>query len=67
MQVKKEAEIPESKVSEILELAFKAIAMAMGIEVTVLTILNQLKMKSAMIMLGIGLACAGITLMSNKK
>ena len=67
MQIKKQADEPVSKVAEILEIAPKAVAMAMGIAVTVLTILNELDTKSAMIMLGIGLACAGLSLMSEKK
>ena len=67
MQIKKEAEAPVSKVSQIMDIAPKAVAMAMGIAVTVLTILNDLDMKSGMIMLGIGLACVGISLMSEKK
>ena len=65
MQIKKEA--PVSKVSQIMDIAPKAVAMATGIAVTVLTILNDLDMKSDMIMLGIGLACVGISLMSEKK
>ena len=67
MQIKKEAEVPERKVHEIIEIAPKAVAMAMGIAVTVLTILNELDHQSGMIMLGIGLACVGISLMSEKK
>ena len=67
MQIKKEAEEPVSKVAEIMEIAPKAVAMAMGIAVTVLTILNALDVKSGMVMLGIGLACVGISLMSEKK
>ena len=67
MQIKKEADAPVSKVSEIMELAPKAVAMAMGIAVTVLTVLDALDLKSGMVMLGIGLACAGISLMSEKK
>ena len=67
MQIKKEAETPVNKVSEIMEVAPKAVAMAMGIAVTALTILNELDVKSGMIMLGIGLACTGISLMSDKK
>ena len=66
MQTKKEAQVTQSKVSEILDLAPKAVAMAMGIAVTVLTVLDALEVKSAMIMLGIGLACAGISMMGNK-
>ena len=67
MQVKKEAEAPVSKVTEIMEIAPKAVAMAMGVAVTVLTILDTLDVKSAVLMLGIGLACVGISLMSDKK
>ena len=72
MQTKKEAaeeeETPKvSKIAEIMEIAPKAVAMAMGVAVTVLTILDTLDVKSAMIMLGIGLACAGMSLMSDKK
>ena len=67
MQVKTEAGSPTSKASEILTIAPKAIAMAMGIAVTALTILDALDTKSGMIMLGIGLACVGISLMNEKK
>ena len=67
MQVKKEAEAPAGKAAELMEVAPKAVAMAMGIAVTVLTVLNALDAKSGMIMLGIGLACVGISLMSDKK
>ena len=67
MQVKKTAEVPAGKAGEILEIAPKAVAMAMGIAVTVLTILNALDVKSGMVMLGIGLACVGISLMNGKK
>lgn len=67
MQIKKEADTPVSKVSEIMEIAPKAVAMAMGIAVTALTVLNELDIKSGMVMLGIGLACTGISLMRDKK
>ena len=67
MQIKKEAAEPVSKVQEIMDVAPKAVAMAMGIAVAALTVLNELDVKSAMVMLGIGLACAGIALMNGKK
>lgn len=67
MQIKKEAESPVSKVSEIMDIAPRAVAMAMGIAVTVLTVLDALDGRSGMIMLGIGLACAGISLLNGKK
>jgi len=67
MQVKKEAEAPVSRVPQIMDMVPKAVAMAMGIAVTVLTVLNELDVKSGMVMLGIGLACVGISLISDKK
>ena len=67
MQIKKKADTPTGKANDILDIAPKAVAMAMGIAVTVLTILDAMDVKSGMIMLGIGLACAGISMMSNKK
>lgn len=67
MQTKKEAQPSESKVSQLLELAPRGIAMAMGVAVTVLGILNALDVQSGMVMLGIGLACAGMALMQEKK
>ena len=66
MQTKKRAKTSVSKAAEILELIPKAVAMAMGIAVTVLTVLDSLDTKTAMILLGIGLACAGISLMGHK-
>ena len=67
MQTKKEADTPVNKAAQILEIVPKAVAMAMGIAVTVLTVLNALDQKTGMVMLGIGLACAGISLMNGKK
>ena len=52
-----------SKVSEIVSLVLRAVCLAMGVGVAVLTILDQLDARSAMIMLGIGLACAGASLL----
>ncbi len=67
MQTKKEADVPAGKVSEIMDILPKAVAMAMGVAVTILAILNELDVKSGMVMLGIGLACVGISLMNDKK
>ncbi len=55
------------KVQEIVSLALKAVPLAMGIAVTVLTILGKNETKSAMIMLGIGLACVALNLLQEKK
>ena len=67
MQSKKEADTPVSKMAEIMEIAPKAIAMAMGVAVVVLSVLDELSVNSGMIMLGIGLACVGISMLREKK
>lgn len=67
MQIQKEVDVPVSKASEIMDIVPKAITMAMGIAVTVLTILNELDVTSGMVMLGIGLVCVSISLMRDKK
>ncbi|MGI5977009.1 MAG: hypothetical protein ACOX68_04865 [Candidatus Limivicinus sp.] len=54
------------KIQEIVNLVLKAVPLAMGVAVTVLTILNQLDIKSGMIMLGIGLAAAAVYLLQDK-
>lgn len=66
MQIKQEAAAPKKGVYEIVDLVFKSITVAMGIGVVVLTVLDELPVKSGMVMLGIGLACAGISLLNQK-
>ena len=48
------------KAEQVLDVALKAIPMAMGIAVTVLAILGELNMQSGFSMLGIGLACLAV-------
>ena len=62
----KENNIENNKVSEIVDIALKGVGLAMGIAVTVLTVLNEIDMKSAVMMLGIGLASTSIYLLKNK-
>ena len=50
-----------SSIPTTVTLVLKAVALAMGVAVTVLTILNQVDAKSAVGMLGIGLACLSLT------
>lgn len=52
---------------DIIALILRAVPLAMGIAVTVLMILNQLDVKSGMIMLGIGLASISMYLLQEKK
>ena len=54
-------------VQDISALVLQVIPVAMGIAVVVLTILNQPDTKSGLILLGIGLASVGLSLLREKK
>ena len=56
----------ESKVSGIINIALKGIALAMGIAVVVLSFIDKIKANEAVSMLGIGLTCMAITQFSKK-
>ena len=56
-----------TKIKDLVNLIFKAVALAMGIAVVVLNILNQIDVKSSIIMLGIGIVCISIYLLDNKR
>ena len=63
MQIKTEAGEPDSSKKEIhhiLNTAFKGVALAMGVAVVVLGAVNEIDMRSAVSMLGIGLACLAL-------
>ena len=65
MQVK--ASTNESnKVSEIVNIALKGVALAMGIAVAVLSFIGSIETNEAIGMLGIGLACLAVTQFSKK-
>ena len=46
---------------------FKAVALAMGIAVIVLSVLNKLAIESGIVLLGIGMTCTGISLFNIKE
>ena len=52
---------------KIVDLILKAVALAMGVSVTVLSILGALDAQSAVGLLGIGLACLAVRQFSNEK
>lgn len=68
MQIKKETYEPKlstkERILEIIDLIFKAVVFAMGVAVVVLSILDKLTAESGMVLLGIGLTCAGITFLN---
>ena len=63
MQIKREADTPKKSSAEIVETVLKALTLAMGVAVAVLSIMDAIDTKSAIIMLCIGLACVGINMM----
>ena len=65
MQVKTETKenLNVNKIDEIIDTILKGIGVAMGIAVVVLSVFNELDMKTACIMLGIGLASISISLL----
>lgn len=61
IQAKSKEDIAEKKVSKLVSLALKGIALAMGIAVSILSFMNEIDAKAAVTLLGIGLACLAIT------
>lgn len=67
MQIKAESQSGEKKnITPIVHMIMKAIALAMGVGVVVLSILKELDVNSGMGMLGIGLACLAIASLAKK-
>ena len=63
----KTAPVPAtSSVQKIVNLALKAVPLAMGIAIIVTSLLGQLDMVSGFTMLGVGLACVGAYLLKEK-
>lgn len=65
MQVKRESmeQGDTTSVKDLFRLIPRAVCVAMGVAVAVLSILGQVDTQKAVIMLGIGVACAGISLL----
>lgn len=53
-------------IKEIINIIFKVIPLAMGVAVVVMSILNVIEVKETAMLLGIGLASAGIALLNIK-
>lgn len=69
MQVKPGAKENENYagIAEIVQTALKGVALAMGVAVVVLSIMEQIETNAAVGMLGIGLACLAVTQFSKKE
>ena len=56
----------KKSIREIASVVFRALTLAMGVAVVALSCIGELETKSAITMLGIGLACAGIVMLEKK-
>ncbi len=57
----------ETTAAEIIELILKAVPLAMGVAVVVLSILGEMDATTAFTLLGVGMVCLSIGALSNKK
>lgn len=53
-------------IHEVIAMIFKALTLAMGVAVVVLSCLGSLETQTAVTLLGIGLACAGVALLEKR-
>ncbi len=67
MQSKKEQNTKNVDIGGIVDTALKGVGLAMGVAVAVLSFLEQIDIKSSMGMLGIGLTCVAIALLTKKE
>lgn len=56
----------KKSIHEIISVIFKAVTLAMGVAVVVLSCLGSLEPQTTVTMLGIGLACAGISMLEKR-
>ena len=62
----KKSKYEESKIKEIFNLTLKAVALAMGVAVIVLNVLEKIDTKTSIILLGIGMFCIGLNLLEEQ-
>ena len=54
----------KKSIREIISVVFKAVTLAMGVAVAVLSCIGSLEPQTAVLLLGIGLACAGAAMLA---
>lgn len=67
MQTKKETSAPKKDPRAIIDIVCKAVALAMGIAVITLSVLNELTAEDGMVMLGVGLVGISVSALNNKE
>lgn len=61
-----EKNMENKSIHEVISMIFKALTLAMGVAVVVLSSLGSLETQTAVTLLGIGLACAGVALLEKR-
>ena len=56
----------KKSIREIISVLFKAVTLAMGVAVVVLSCMGSLEVQTAVTLLGIGLACAGTAMLAKQ-
>ena len=56
----------KKSIREIISVIFKAVTLAMGVAVVVLSCMGGLEVQTAVTLLGIGLACAGAAMLAKQ-
>ena len=56
----------KKSIREIISVIFKAMTLAMGVAVVVLSCLGSLEVETAVTLLGLGVACAGASLLAKQ-
>jgi DNA-binding XRE family transcriptional regulator len=56
----------QDKFRQLLNLVFKAVALAMGVCVAVLSVMGKVESRDALVMLGVGLACLALAQLSSR-
>ena len=56
----------KKSIHEMISVIFKAVTLAMGVAVVVLSCMGSLDAQTSVILLGIGLACAGAAMLAKR-
>ena len=56
----------KKSIREIISVIFKAVTLAMGVAVVVLSCMDSLEAETAVTLLGLGLACAGAAMLAKQ-
>ena len=64
--IQREKNMEKKSIREIISVIFKAVTLAMGVAVVVLSCMGSLETQTAVALLGIGVACEGAALLAEQ-